>query len=128
MSRPPERIAWTRERAAAEWGINPRTLAARLKQTGLEPDKAGRWTTKQIDTAINGSLELERIRKTSAEAHQIEKENLKSDAKLVDVDDFCKIYESIYVGMKSEIMASKLSEKEKESLLTKLSELHQVKF
>jgi hypothetical protein len=127
MSRTPERLAWTQERAAAEFAINPRTLAARLKQGGEKPDEDGRWTTLQIASAVFGSLERERIRKTSAEANQVETENKVAAGRLVDVDDFARNYETVYVGMKAEIMASKLSDAEKDSLLKKLSGLHKLK-
>lgn len=124
MSRTPERIAWTGERASAEFGINPRTLAARLKQTGATPDAQGRWTTKQVAAAIFGDLEFERIRKTRAEAEQIEKENAEQDGDLVDVEEFCKKYETTYVEMKRIILSSKLPEREKDDLLLLLSGCH----
>lgn len=121
MSVKPQRLAWTQERASAEFGINPRTLSARLKQTGLEPDSAGRWSTKQIATAIFGDLEFERIRKTRAEAEEVEKRNAESDERLVDVDDFCKKYEPVVIEMKRLILSSKLSEQEKHDLILQLS-------
>src|SRR5688572_13697570 len=97
MARQPERIAWTQEHASAEFAINPRTLGARLKQSGAKPDEQGRWTTIQIATAVYGSLELERIRKTRAEAAGNEMANRVAAGELVDISDFVAAHAVAYV-------------------------------
>lgn len=127
MAGKPQRLTWTQERAASEFGINPRTLAGRLKQSGAKPDNEGRWTTKQIAIAVYGDLEIERIRKTRAEAEEVEKRNLESDKALVDIDDFCREYETIAVEMVRIIRTAGLSETAEDALLAKLSEAHKTK-
>jgi hypothetical protein len=127
MAAIPQRLTWTQERAASEFGLNPRTLATRLKQSGAKPDEQGRWSTKQIATAVFGDLELERIRKTRAEADEVERRNSQTDGELVEKDEFCKKYETVYVEMVRIIRTSGLNDTEQDGLLTKLSEAHTAK-
>jgi hypothetical protein len=54
-------IRWKIGTAAAEMGIDPKTLASRLKASSIEAAKDGMFSTKQIFAAVAGDLELERI-------------------------------------------------------------------
>lgn len=116
-----EPIRWTIEHASREFGLDKKTLSGRLKREGILPGTDGHWSTKQIVSAIHGDLESERIRKTRAEADQIEKENRKMDGELVDLDDLKIIFGKITASMVSVIMASKLSESEKDALRESLA-------
>lgn len=112
------------EQACAEFGINPRTLSARLTQEGIEPGDDGKFSTKQIARAIYSDLELERTRLVRAEAIAQERENKEKDEKLIDVDEFAKDYEQVYLGMVRVIKSAKLSEAEQNEILQQLNELH----
>jgi hypothetical protein len=93
----------------------------------MKPDDGGMWSTKQIASAVYGDLELARIREVTAKAEMFEKQNLESDKALVDVDEFCKRYETVYVELVRIIRTSGLSDTEQDGLLTKLSEAHTAK-
>ncbi len=123
-------IEWTQDRACKEFGINPKTLSGRLTRAGIPGTRKGMkfvFTTKEIATAIFGDLELARIRETLAKAEEVEKRNAESDGTLVDIDDFCRAYETIAVEMVRIIRTAGLSETAEDALLTKLSEAHKTK-
>lgn len=116
-------IRWTIENAAAEFGINPRTLSARLKQAGTVPGEDGRYSTKEIASAVFGDLEREKIRKTSAEADEIEKRNRERDGELVDVEEFAKEFDDAAVECVRVIESSALSNAEKDTLRNALADV-----
>lgn len=113
------------EHAAGEFGINPRTLTARIKQSGLVPGDDGKYSTKDISIAVFGDLERERIRLTSAEADAQEMKNRTLAGELVNVEEFRKDYAEVYVEMVRIIRGSGLSETEQDTLLKALSKIHQ---
>ena len=119
-----KRIQWTQEHAAAEFGINPRTLSARLKQLDIKPSDGKHYSTKQIATAVYGDLERERIRLTSAEANAQEVKNRVEAGELIDATEFRADYAPIYVEMVRLVRGSGLKEGEQDKLLTTMSGLH----
>ena len=62
---------WGLEKAAAEFGINPRTLSKRLKQYSIECGRDKMFSTKQICAAIFGDIDGERLRLTKEQADYI---------------------------------------------------------
>jgi phage terminase Nu1 subunit (DNA packaging protein) len=119
-----KQIRWTQEHAAAEFGINPRTLSARIKQLSIEAGKDRCYSTKQIATAVYGDLERERIRLTSAEADSQERENLVELGQLIDIAEFKKDFAPIYVDMVRLIRSSPLTDPDQDALLAAISKLH----
>ncbi len=115
-----ERCRWTIERAAVEFGINPRTLVARLKQGGIDPDAEGYWTTMQIVRGIYDDLESERIRLTRAQADGEELRNAKDRGELVPVDEFARRWEPVFIDMVRIIKSSKLTEDEQFQIQSEL--------
>lgn len=113
------------EAASAEFAVNPRTLSARLTQSGISPAKDGKFSTKEIARAIFGDLEIERTRLVRAEAIAQERDNRKTDEKLIDLDEFAKDYEPIYLAIVRVIKSSRLAEHEQIEILNSLHELHQ---
>lgn len=122
-----KQIRWTQEHAASEFAINPRTLSARIKQLGITPGDDGRYSTKEMATAVFGDLEREKIRLTSAEADAQERENLLELGKLIDATEFEKDYAPIYVEMVRLVRSSKINDDEQDALLAKLAAVHEVK-
>lgn len=125
MSKPLQQIRWTMEQAAAEFGLNPRTLSARIKQLSIVPGTDSKFSTKEMARAVFGDLEMERIRKTSAEADQIEMENKEARGDLVNVEEFCKDYDRVLLGMKRIIKSSKLPEADQDDILVELASFHE---
>ncbi len=121
MAKPFKRIMWTLERAASEFNINPRTLSARMKQAGIEYKPGSGWTTLQVVRGIYNDLESERIRKTRAEADQVELQNAEAQGRLVDIEEFAKRWESKLVNMVRIIRSSKLTDAEQDDILRGLA-------
>lgn len=126
-----KRLSWTMEWAAAEWGINPRTLTARLKQSGITgtaargPSGHDRriYSTKQICTAVFGDLELERIRKTKEEADQLAMANELERRRLVPAEDILKRLLNCATRMRIAVESSALDEEKQGELLNTLADL-----
>jgi len=112
------------ERASAEFGINPRTLSARMKQLSVLPADDGKYSTKEIARAVFGDLEMERIRKTSAEADQIEMENKTKAGELIDVAEFAKDYEAAALAVVRIVKSSKLTEDAQNEILQAMHDAH----
>lgn len=112
------------EQAAAEFGINPRTISARLTQEGIRPGKDERYSTKEIARAIYSDLEVERTRLVRAEAVAQERENKEKECRLINIDEFAKDYEQVYLGIVRVVKSAKLTEAEQNEILQQLHELH----
>lgn len=67
-SRPRLVLKFSINSASKEWGIGREALARALTIAKEDPDKEGKYTLKQIDRAIHGSLEEQQIRLTSEKA------------------------------------------------------------
>ena len=121
--RPDPRIAWTIAIACKEFGINPKTLSGRLRQAGIDPDKEGRYTTKQIAGAIFGDLEFERTRETRAKANSQEMANAKSAGELVDMGEWSRRWAPVFVELVRIVRSSKLTEVEQVKILAELAKV-----
>jgi len=69
MSRQLERIRWTAESAAAEFGVDAKTIRRRIKTNGIEPSfEDGTFSTMDIVRSIFGDLAGEKLRIARADA------------------------------------------------------------
>lgn len=116
-----QHLSWSIEKAATEFGINPRTLRARIHQAGIEPGPAQRFTTKQIVTAIYNDLESARIGLTLAQKEKFELENQKLRGEVVDVAEFSRRFAPMMIEMKRIVKSSKLLETEQNLILEQLA-------
>jgi hypothetical protein len=67
MPKPTKPIRWTRQAAAAEFGLDAQTLSNRLLAASISAGDDGRFSTKQILAAIMGDRGAELTGKTRAE-------------------------------------------------------------
>lgn len=121
-----KQVRWTQEHAASEFGINPRTLSARIKQLGILPGDDDRYSTKDIASAVYGDLERERIRLTSAEADAQEAKNKVEAGELINAEEFRKDYAAVAVEIVRQIRNSNLSEADQDAILSALAKVHQL--
>lgn len=119
-------LRWTLAQAAAEFGLSPKTIAQRVKASGLLPGEDRKFSTTGIHAAICGDYERERIRNISEDADQKALKNARTRQHLVDKEDFLKRLEPIYAAMKQRVMQSGISDAEKDGLLAELAKLNQV--
>jgi phage terminase Nu1 subunit (DNA packaging protein) len=76
-------MKWSVLKAAREWEIDRETLSKRLVRAGFTVKQGAEFTTREISSAIHGSLQLERIRLTRAQADIRESEKLERDGFLI---------------------------------------------
>lgn len=114
-------MAWTAEYACTEFGINPRTLRARLTQGGHAPDENGKWTTRQICAAVFGDIAGEKLRKVKQEADKLEMENRQTSGELIEVPAVIEVGQRFTFAVRQVIVNSKLSTEDKQAILNELS-------
>lgn len=114
---------FTIEEAAANWGINPRTLSKRLKREDIEP-KDGKLTVKQINAVVFGDMEGERLRRERAEADLAERKVAQMDGELLPVLAIQRAWEFIIVNLRQKIWHSdKIPEDVKRECLNDLQQI-----
>ena len=112
------------EQAASEFGINPRTLTNRLKTNGIIPnEKDKRYSTQQICKAVFGDIDVERLRKLTEEADKLALDNEKTRGGLVEIEAVYKHFQGLFVALRSRLLASSLTDEEKDELLGDLRKL-----
>lgn len=116
-------IRWTIHRAADEFGIERHTLAGKMKRSECVVGSDGCYSTQQIATVIFDDLKAEQIRKTRAEADGHEIANRQKLGQLVDVEEFCRRYDPVFLDVKRLVMSSKLTDQEKDDLLAGMAKL-----
>ncbi len=87
-----ELIRWSIAHASREWGTNVKTIAVGLRTQGIVAEADGKYSTQQINRAINGDYEAAKTRDTNASAdiREITKANLlRENIPAVDVARVC---------------------------------------
>lgn len=124
MAKAPNPIRWNIETAAREFKINPRTLSQRLTAASVTHGKDKRYSTVQIVRAIYSDLESERIRKTRAEADQVELENAEARRELVPILEFRQAASAVVVEAVRIVRSwTKLTEDEQDEFLRQIRKL-----
>ena len=116
-----ESVLWNIERAAAEFGINRRTLSNWL--IGTKPDDDGKFSTKEICAAVYGDLEKAKIRLAEATAGRAELRLAKEKGAVVAIEDVAKAWGNITASVRLRIAETTLSEDEKVVILADLRDL-----
>jgi len=117
-------VRWTVEQAAAEFGLNPRTVSSRMKTAGVIPGEDGHFSTMEVHSAICGDLEKEKIRNLQKLNRDLDTGHATVIGELVDVRDFVKRYEPIYAAIRQMLLGSKLPSADVDALLAELAKLH----
>lgn len=116
-------IRWSFEMAGAEFGMDRRVVATRAKTAGIEPGKDGKYSTFDIARAIFGDIQGEQLRKTREEADKIALANAKDRNKLVETERVIKFCNGIGVVLRQKLLASSLTDDEKDELLAEIKKL-----
>ncbi len=119
-----ESIRWTKEKAASEFGINPRTLTARIRKYGIESGKDGNYSTKDICSAVFGDIDSEKLRLTREQADKAAMENAETRGELANVKDLAVVTNRAIAAVKARIdSASNLEREDKDKILVELGKL-----
>lgn len=101
-------MKWTMQKAAAEFGVDAKTIKAGLVRNGIEV-KRGRgssYTTRQICGAIYGDIKGERLRETRARADLLELKRKEREAILVPMDVARRVLADVLVPARTELLAA----------------------
>jgi AraC-like DNA-binding protein len=116
-------IRWTLERASSEFDINPRTLSKRLKATGTEPGKDGKFSTSQIAGAKFSDYDNERTRLTKAQADQAELDLSVSRREVVPVAIAFQCVSNMLFAVRRVIEMSELPNDRKDAIFNELQSM-----
>ena len=112
MSKPIKQIRWNVAQAAQEFGLNPKTLAGRIKRESIEPGKDRCFSTKEICSAVFGDIEGEKLLLTRQQRIKLEMENAESESRLVDAAAVRSVMERGLAAMTLAVMAASNLENE----------------
>jgi phage terminase Nu1 subunit (DNA packaging protein) len=113
-------LRWTIEKAATEFCVDRKRLTRKLRQADLEPSVDGRYSTKEILSAIFDDASSERTRLYREQGDKLAIENAKARSEQIDVESVWKTYEGIFRAMRKTILASPLTDAEKAEALAQL--------
>lgn len=101
-------IRWTIHHAAAEFGVNDKTLSRRLKAAGIAAAADGRFSSKDILAAIisglGGDYGRERTRLTAAEADVKELQREKLRGALLEAEVVARAWEIIVTTIRQKAL------------------------
>lgn len=115
-------IRWTVGNAAAEFGIDPKTLSQRIKAAAIEPANDGLYGTTQITAAIFGDLEYERIGLTreQKEITALNKRNMLRE--LVPIKDVERVWTRVVLEYRQRVMSANIADAIKKDLLEAMTD------
>ena len=126
--RPRQSIRWTLFLAGEEFGIDYRSLKRVLHSAQQEPGVDGKYSTKQIVSAIFGDISGEKLRKTRAEADLLELQLGIERGQVIPAGVAERLWSDVTQAIKAVILASGLSELERDELFSKLREIPDVEY
>lgn len=116
-------LRWSINSAGDEFSIDKNTLKKRLTALGLTPGKDGCWSTKEITTAIYGSLDFERTRKLRAEADKAELERAEKEGELVPLARLIDFVTDVGLTIRQRVLSLELPDNEKDDILAELKKV-----
>jgi hypothetical protein len=120
MSKPITIIRLGLNQAAAEFGIDRRTLEKGLAEIGAKPDGKGQYTIKECHHACFGDIDAQKLRTERHRANLLELEENEKRGLLKPLHEIHDWIDKTAGDLKSNIMASNLSEDEKRDFLKTL--------
>jgi len=116
------RLRWNLAMAAREFNVAKDTLRRRLGDSHEEPGPDGRYTTKQLTSALFGDLYGAKLRTQNEQAEKLRIENEISRAEVLNRAELSKAFAAIADAFVSRVMSVHgLTRQEKEDLLKDLA-------
>lgn len=113
-------IRWSVGQAAAEFGLDRRTMAERVKTSGAVPGEDGKFSTRQIAAAVYGDLAGEKLRKMRAEADLAEMEVREKQKTSIPRDVFFPEIDRLFGAVAATIRQSRLAPADREEICAEL--------
>lgn len=123
-----ESVRWTVSRGEAEFGIGRDTLSKRLHTLGEQPGDDGRYSTRQICSAVFGDTAAEKARLAREQADRVAMDNAERRRELIAVADAQRIAGRYVFAARQRILALALSDEEKNAILAELRRLAEEDF
>jgi hypothetical protein len=120
MPKPTKPIRWTRQAAAAEFGLDAQTLSNRLLAASISAGDDGRFSTKQILAAVMGDRGAALTAKAKAEAENWQLRNEVIRRERIPLDDVEAINEQACMAIRHIILASPLPDQAKQDIFADL--------
>jgi hypothetical protein len=120
MARKLERIRWTIELAASEFGVDRKTVTKGLKALDIEAGADGKYSTADIDKAIHGDLDSERVQMVRAQRIGQEINNSRAIGEIIPTAVAAKLGADLLVPIRQKILSSSLTDDEKTQILEDL--------
>jgi phage terminase Nu1 subunit (DNA packaging protein) len=121
-------VRWSLLHAQAEFGVDRKTLQKRLNAEEVEPGKDGKYSTKQIASAVFGDIQGERLRKTREEADNLALKNAELRGELASVEAVKSIGAEFCLSMRAKILASQLEQEAKNEILADIAAMADTKW
>lgn len=115
-------MRWSVDLAGAEFGLDRRTVAKRLAQASIAPDTDGKFSTKQIVTAVFSDAMRERQRLVKAQADLAEHQLAERQQQLFPKEMVMRVQGTIFANIRNRILASNLTTQEQSELFAELHE------
>ncbi len=117
-------IRWTKEQAAENFQVNPRTLSRRMVAAELIPGDDKKYSTPQICAAVFGDIDGEKLRLVKEQADKYALENAERRGLLVRVDVIAQAVNRAIAAAKAAIdSASNLEREDKDKIMQQLGRL-----
>jgi len=128
MPRTLKPIRWTIERAAAEFGLDRKTLSGRIHNRGIVPADDGKFSTRDICVAIFTDGKAARDKLAEAQEENFVLRNKKLAGELADVALFQQISDSMILVLRQKISDARITQELKNEILRDIQniDVHEV--
>jgi hypothetical protein len=118
----PARLRWNLAMAEREFNVAKDTLRRRLGDSHEEPGPDGRYTTKQLTSALFGDLYGAKLRTQNEQAEKLRIENEISRGELLNRRELARVFAQIADAISTRIMScTELPRLAREDILRNLS-------
>lgn len=123
MPRTLKPIRWTVDQAASEFGLDRKTLAKRMKSTGVVPGKDSKFSTADICRAVFTDGEAARAALAVSQKEHYDLKNGKLSDRFADAELFQQISDGMVLILRQKISEAPIPEETKISILKEIQNI-----
>jgi phage terminase Nu1 subunit (DNA packaging protein) len=116
-------IRWTLEKAAVEFGIDRKTLAKKITTKGVMAGEDGKFSTREISTAIFSDGEAARASLAISQRENFDLRNKKLAGELVDAKQCQLLWDSVIIALRQKIADAQIPDAAKQELVRDLQNI-----
>jgi len=114
---------WSVGRAAAEFGLDPKTLSGRIKAAGVLAGSDGKYSTRDIDCAIHCDYDNEKTRLTKEQADVVALKKAEMLRELVPAKLVERVWAGVMADLRQKISFLELPDGKKAEILADLQDI-----